>query len=104
MSELPPLGAMTSADLNECLERVVWLLERKNLMPADLAWKLDTWRVDLQAEIEDRRLRCPIQARAAGPFGCFSLGERVETVEQVLLGVERPDPGSGGPGLFDVSR
>jgi hypothetical protein len=45
---------MTSSELAECLERAVWLLDRRHLMPRDLVTKLDTWHADLVAETEDR--------------------------------------------------
>ena len=54
MWDVPPLGQMTSTELDECLERARWLLDRKYLMPGELAQKLDTWRVDMVAEVEDR--------------------------------------------------
>jgi hypothetical protein len=55
--DVPPLGQMTTSELNGCLERAVWLLDRQHLMPRELAQKLDTWRVDMVAEIEDRAER-----------------------------------------------
>jgi hypothetical protein len=53
MSYLPPLASMTGMELAECLERAKWLLEREQL-PDDLCRTLDTWRVDLETEAEDR--------------------------------------------------
>jgi hypothetical protein len=57
MWDTPPLGQMTSTELDECLERAQWLLDRTHLMPGELAQKLDTWRVDMVAEVEDRAQR-----------------------------------------------
>ena len=57
MWDVPPLGQMTSSELDGCLEHAVWLLDRRQLMPKDLVVKLDTWRVDLVAEREDRATR-----------------------------------------------
>jgi hypothetical protein len=57
MWDRPPLGQMTTSELDACLEHVVWLLGRRHLLPEDLAVKLDTWRVDMVAEVEDRAER-----------------------------------------------
>ena len=57
MWDMPPLGQMTTSELDGCLEHAVWLLDRRHLMPKDLVVKLDTWRVDLVAEVEDRAER-----------------------------------------------
>ena len=57
MWDVPPLGQMTSSELAGCLEHAVWLLDRRHLMPKDLVVKLDTWRVDLVVEREDRATR-----------------------------------------------
>jgi hypothetical protein len=57
MWDRPPLGSMTTSELNGCLQHAVWLLDRKHLLPPELAVKLDTWRVDLVAETEDRTER-----------------------------------------------
>jgi hypothetical protein len=57
MWDVPPLGEMTTPELDGCLEHAVWLLGRRHLMPKDLVVKLDTWRVDLVAEHEDRATR-----------------------------------------------
>jgi hypothetical protein len=57
MWDVPPLSQMTTSELAGCLEHAVWLLDRRQLMPKDLVVKLDTWRVDLVAEQEDRAAR-----------------------------------------------
>jgi hypothetical protein len=57
MWDVPPLGQMTTTELDGCLERARWLLDRKHLMPRELVLKLDTWRVDMVAEAEDRAER-----------------------------------------------
>jgi len=44
----------TTSELQSTLEHVAALLERKNLLPAELAVKLDTWQCDLIAEQEKR--------------------------------------------------
>jgi hypothetical protein len=54
MWDRPPLGQMTTGELDGCVERTTWLLEHKQLMPHDLFIKLETWHIDMQAEAEDR--------------------------------------------------
>jgi hypothetical protein len=57
MWDRPPLGAMTTGELDGCLERVGWLIDRKQLMPHDVFFRLETWFVDMRAEVEDRAAR-----------------------------------------------
>jgi hypothetical protein len=57
MWDVPPLSQMTTSEIDGCLEHARWLLDRKHLMPGELARKLDTWRVDMVAEAEDRAAR-----------------------------------------------
>ena len=57
MWDVPPLGQMTTTQLDGCLEHARWLLDRKHLMPRELGQKLDTWRVDMVAEVEERAER-----------------------------------------------
>jgi hypothetical protein len=45
---------MTDSDLVECSQLVVSLLEREKLLPRELFLRLDTWRVDMRVEREDR--------------------------------------------------
>lgn len=33
---LPPLAAMTNAEIEACLDRAEWLLEREKLLPREL--------------------------------------------------------------------
>jgi hypothetical protein len=54
MPDSPPLCEMSDTDLTECTEHVAWLLEREKLLPRELFLRLDTWRVDMQVETEDR--------------------------------------------------
>jgi hypothetical protein len=65
MWDVPPLGQMTTSELDGCLEHAIWLLGRRHLMPKDLVVKLDTWRVDLVAEQE--RPRSPRAGVASAP-------------------------------------
>lgn len=46
--------AFTTTELQSALEHVAALLERKYLLPSELAIKLDTYQCDLLAEQEDR--------------------------------------------------
>jgi hypothetical protein len=55
--DMPALGQMTTSEIDGCLEHAKWLLDKRHLLPGDLALKLDTFRVDLVAEQEDRAAR-----------------------------------------------
>jgi hypothetical protein len=54
MSDRPPLCEMSDTDLTECGQHVGWLLDRAQLLPRELFLRLDTWRIDMQVETEDR--------------------------------------------------
>jgi len=54
MGDRPPLCDMTDSDLVDCAQLVASLLEREKLLPRELFLRLDTWRVDMQVEREDR--------------------------------------------------
>lgn len=54
MCDRPPLCEMSDSDLIECAQLTVSLLEREKFLPRELFLRLDTWRVDMQVEREDR--------------------------------------------------
>jgi hypothetical protein len=54
MCDRPPLREMTDSDLAECAQLVASLLEREKFLTKELYLRLDTWRVDMQVEREDR--------------------------------------------------